>query len=128
VTHRTTRQLSAVLEAVRAERDHPTAQAVYKRVRRQIPAISRGTVYRNLRKLEVQQQVRSFRLADGPVLYDGVVVDHDHFVCERCGEVRDLEPLGSHRERRRELRDGGYVVDRETVTFYGTCPNCGCEH
>lgn len=119
---RTTRQLAAVLAAVRAEREHPTAQAIYQHVRRKMPAISRGTVYRNLSKLEREAQVRSLRLADGPVLYDGVVEDHDHFVCERCGKIRDLKPPEGRQPR--ELREDGYVVSRQTVMYYGVCPTC----
>ena len=122
MTGRTTKQLSAVLSAIRAERDHPTAQAIYDRVRRRIPTISRGTVYRNLGKLERDGQVRSFRLSGGPLLYDGVVRDHDHFVCERCGAIRDLKSE-SHRFQA-ELYADGYLVERQAVTYYGACPTC----
>lgn len=122
--HRTTRQLSAVLAAVRAERDHPTAQAVYERVRRRLPGISRGTVYRNLSKLQQERQVRTLRFADGPVHYDGMLANHDHFVCERCENIRDLETVAGRRDQRRELREAGYTVDRQSVTYYGLCPAC----
>ena len=124
MTGRTTRQLSAVLAAVRAERNHPTAQAIYQRVRRRLPTISRGTVYRNLGKLEREGQVRSVRLGDGPVLYDSVVEAHDHFVCERCGRIHDLEAAGLRRPQQRQLREDGYVVERQAVTYYGVCPTC----
>jgi Fe2+ or Zn2+ uptake regulation protein len=124
VIHRRTRQLSAVLAAVQAERDHPTAQAIYERVRQRMPTISRGTVYRNLNKLEQEKRVRSFRLAGGPVLYDGMATDHDHFVCQLCGSIRDLEGSRVHGERHRQLRRAGYVVERQSMTYYGLCPNC----
>ena len=117
----------AVLSAVRAERDHPSAQAIYERVRRDIPTISRGTVYRNLSKLEGERQVRSFRLADGPVLYDGVVNNHDHFVCERCGSITDLEGASATHESHRQLSSAGYLIERQTATYYGLCPDCGAQ-
>ena len=51
---RQTRQLLAVFDAVSAARDHPTAEEVCARVRRQWPRVSLGTVYRNLQKLAAQ--------------------------------------------------------------------------
>ena len=121
---RTTRQLAAVLEAVRAERDHPTAHAIYLRVRRQLPKISRGTVYRNLSKLNHERQIRIVRLAERPVRYDSVTEDHDHFVCEHCGAVRDLEPSGLRETQWQALAESGYAVDRQSITYYGACPPC----
>ena len=55
---RHTRQLAAILEAVSAAHDHPTAEQVYSRVRDRLPRVSLGTVYRNLQKLAEQQRVR----------------------------------------------------------------------
>jgi Fur family peroxide stress response transcriptional regulator len=117
--------LVAVLSAVRAERNHPTAQTIYERVRRHIPTISRGTVYRNLSKLAKERQIRCVRLAEGPMLYDGVVNHHDHFVCERCGSITDLEGASANREDPRLLREAGYLIERQTATYYGLCPRCG---
>jgi len=121
---RTTRQLAAVFEAVKGERNHPTAQEVYLRVRRELPQISRGTVYRNLSKLNDERRIRVVRLADRPVRYDAVIDDHDHFVCEHCGAVCDLEPSGRRETQRPELAESGYAVDRQSITYYGACPQC----
>lgn len=121
---RATRQLAAVLEAVREERDHPTAKDVYLRVRRRLPHISRGTVYRNLSKLNDERQIRIVRSAERPVRYDAVTEDHDHFVCENCGAVRDLEPSGRRETQRPELAESGYAVVRQSITYYGSCPQC----
>ena len=57
---RTTPQLAVVLDAVRnSGREHPTAEHIYDRVRRMLPSISLGTVYRNLQRLVQEGIVQS---------------------------------------------------------------------
>jgi Fur family peroxide stress response transcriptional regulator len=118
-----TRQLAAVLDAVRADRSHPTAHEVYQRVRHELPRISRGTVYRNLSKLHDERRIRVVHLAERPVRYDAVIEDHDHFVCDDCGAVHDIDASG-RQETRPQLTDSGYTIDRQSITYYGACPRC----
>jgi Fe2+ or Zn2+ uptake regulation protein len=122
--HRRTRQLAAVYEVVSAAHDHPTAETVHARVRRKLPHVSLGTVYRNLQKLAATQQVRMVQLADRAVRYDGMLEAHDHFLCERCGMVTDLVRRGRTRPDWSALRRAGYEVGGHTLTFYGCCPKC----
>jgi Fur family ferric uptake transcriptional regulator len=124
MTVRTTRQLGAVLEAVNLRRDHPTAQEVYARVRQRLPRISRGTVYRNLSKLQQQRQIRIVRLAGRPARYDAVVHEHDHFVCEGCSAVEDLVTGNGRHPGAVDLRASGYVLRRRSITYFGLCPRC----
>lgn len=122
---RRTPQLDAVFEIVRAASDHPTADTVYARVRRVMPAVSLGTVYRNLQKLAAERRVRALHMRDRVTRYDGMVADHDHFCCERCGVVHDIDPARSGRRRAPGSLGPGYVVHTEVVTVYGLCPDCG---
>ena len=121
---RRTRQLEAVLGTVRVAFDHPTAEQVFARVRHRIPRVSLGTVYRNLEKLAAEGEVRVLHLAGRQSRFDGRVAEHDHFVCDGCGGVSDLEatplrPLGSA-----HLEAEGYAVRSQTQTFFGVCPGC----
>ena len=124
MTPRRTRQLAAVHEVVRAAHDHPTAEEVCARVRRRLPRISLGTVYRNLQKLAAERELRIVHMADRPSRYDPMVQDHDHFVCETCGKVADLTPMSRVRPDRARLRAFGYEVRAQMVTLYGLCPQC----
>lgn len=121
---RSTRQLAAVLEAVRASHDHPTAQEVLRRVRRWLPRISRGTVYRNLKKLDRHCHVRAVRLHGQPTRYDAIVGDHDHFVCDRCRRVIDLPQVVARPRDVAALKCHGYVVRSRATVFSGVCPRC----
>ncbi len=121
---RRTRQLAAVEEIVNAAHDHPSAEEVHRRVRRKLPRVSLGTVYRNLQKLAGQQRIRVVQLADSAARYDGMLEEHDHFLCERCGAVSDLLRKHSPAPRVPDLGRAGYVVHRHALTYYGLCPKC----
>ncbi|MGD9763232.1 MAG: transcriptional repressor [Candidatus Binatia bacterium] len=120
---RTTRQLAAVHDVLAASTDHPTAEQVFQRVRRTLPNVSLGTVYRNLDKLREQGRLRVVRLAGGEAHYDAMLGEHDHFVCERCHAVRDL-PGGAVQPNRRGLQAAGCVVHWHTTAIYGLCAGC----
>jgi Fur family peroxide stress response transcriptional regulator len=49
---RKTKQKEAILRILKDTRSHPTADSIYEEVRKEIPHISKGTVYRNLRILQ----------------------------------------------------------------------------
>ncbi|MFN8641409.1 MAG: transcriptional repressor [Candidatus Binatia bacterium] len=123
MSQRATRQLAAVYDVLTAARDHPTADQVFRRVRDVLPRVSLGTIYRNLDKLREQGRLRVIRLASGEAHYDAMVAAHDHFVCERCHAVHDLqEPTPPAALPR--LRADGCVVHWQTTALYGLCGDC----
>ena len=82
-TQRYSQQRERIYEAVRATKEHPTAQMVYDTLKPEMPKLSLGTVYRNL-----QQMAEDGRLMelDGPVTrFDATVQPHTHLRCSRCG-------------------------------------------
>lgn len=124
MTRRRTPQLDAVYDAVAAERDHPTADMVHVRVRQVMPSVSLGTVYRNLQKLAAERRVRVLHLGNRVTRYDATLSDHDHFCCEGCGAVYDLEAAPRRRRPAAPAIGAGFAVRTEVVTFYGLCPPC----
>jgi Fe2+ or Zn2+ uptake regulation protein len=122
MSQRETRQLTAIFEVLRAAHDHPTADQVFRRVRDQVPRLSLGTVYRNLEKLREQGRLRVVRLASGEAHYDAMVEPHDHFVCEGCQSVLDLDPVAAPAAER--LTAAGCVVRWQTTALYGLCRAC----
>ncbi len=65
---------------------HPTASAVYNEVRKVIPNISLGTVYRNLAALSEEGVILSLSVGDGYEHFDGNSAPHAHLHCKRCGK------------------------------------------
>src|SRR5918996_1906122 len=80
-----------ILEAVRATDAHPSAFAVYRKVRRRLPRVSLATVYRNLRRLAAEGFLLERAGVDG-LRFDGNTSRHDHFTCLACRRVFDVPP------------------------------------
>lgn len=121
---RRTRQLTAIWDVLAGSSDHPTAEQVLERVRRDLPRVSLGTIYRNLEKLRSLGQVKVVHLAGGIARYDALDHPHDHFVCEQCDVVLDLEPCGDRVVDLSGLKQDGFLVRSQSVAVYGLCRSC----
>jgi Fe2+ or Zn2+ uptake regulation protein len=120
---RNTRQLAMVWQAIKDDKSHPTADQVYERVRRKLPNISLGTVYRNLQKLVASKKLQVLMLGRSQH-FDPLVQRHQHFICEVCDRVFDVL-LDSQREiRPAKLPEEGFTVTSHHLAFYGTCKGC----
>jgi len=120
---RNTRQRQLVLDAVRARRDHPSADQIYLAVRTQDGHISRGTVYRNLNLLEENGEILHVKVP-GVDRFDSRVDYHYHLLCTGCGAVCDA-PLPYHAELDRDLAGAtGFEISRHRTVFEGLCPAC----
>jgi Fur family ferric uptake transcriptional regulator len=87
---RQTRQRQLILETLRGLKSHPTADEVHHLVRRQMPAVSLGTVYRNLERLSADGLVQKIHGEGGSRRFDGDLSPHHHARCRRCGRLEDI--------------------------------------
>ena len=115
-----------VLEVVRGTDSHPTAASVHRLVRRQLPRVTLGTVYRNLRLLVAEGLVNEL---PGPhARFDGNLSDHHHFTCLRCGRIADVAgPMTEPHSRAlctRVAERSGFSVTHHRIEFFGRCPAC----
>ncbi len=120
---RSTRQLTVTLDVLAESTDHPTATQVLERVRCVMPRVSLGTVYRNLDKLRARGRVKVVRGVDRVARYDAMLADHDHFLCEACGGVIDLDPVPKQLDVT-VLERAGFVVRSRSVAVHGLCRTC----
>jgi Fur family ferric uptake transcriptional regulator len=121
---RITSQRRIILEELRQSRNHPTADEVYQAVRRRLPRISLGTVYRNLELLSQSGELVKIESAGGQRRFDGQDGFHHHVHCTVCGRVEDLylQPDPALEEKVQSL--SGYDVRGQRVEFRGVCPSC----
>ena len=125
---RMTRQRSIILETVRALSNHPTADDIYKRVRRKMPRISLGTVYRNLELLAQEGLIQRLNFGYNQNHFDMNTRKHYHIRCQKCGRLADV-PAGSVDVHSRAiLHQTGYRFLDLDVEFTGVCPQCQALH
>jgi Fe2+ or Zn2+ uptake regulation protein len=124
---RQTRQRRLVYEAVASTDAHPSAEWVYERVRREMPRVSLGTVYRNLQLLVAEGRLKAWSRGRA-TRYDADVRPHDHFVCRSCGLLLDIETAPEAISSEKRLRAGGHRIDSRILEFIGVCRDCRRRH
>ena len=124
---RNTPQRQVILEELRKVESHPTAVEVYALVRRSLPRISLGTIYRNLDRLAAAGQIRKLALSGSEARFDGRLDPHDHVRCVACGCVADVNGLADDVALRGLTEAGGYEVLGYRLEFEGICPKCKAE-
>jgi len=112
------------LEELRNVDTHPTAVELYEIVRRRMPKISLGTVYRNLDLLAEQGAIQKHSLGGAEARFDGVSEHHHHVRCIRCGRIDDLNGLPADLIRQQPKENGGYKILGHRLEFLGVCPHC----
>ena len=123
-TFRVTAQRRTILDELRRDHSHPTADEVYERVRRTLPRISLGTVYRNLELLAERGLIRRLDGTGSKRRYDGDTDAHYHVRCERCGRVDDVHTPPIQVPRRAVARASGYRITGHRLELTGLCPTC----
>ena len=119
-----TTQRRAVLRALAARMDHPTADQLYEHLQNEHPDMSRTTVYRVLDTLVGLGVVARVSHPGAAVRYDAITTRHHHLVCTECGAMRDLEaPALDALPVPKGMPPGFQVVDY-SVHFHGTCAAC----
>jgi Fe2+ or Zn2+ uptake regulation protein len=117
---RQTVQKQVIKDFLLATTSHPTAEKVYRAVKKKLPTISRGTVYRILNNLKEKGEVREIKLAVSH--FDGNVSYHAHFICQKCGRIFDIFNFPKKLKIKKHIKIG--KINNCEVYFYGLCRSC----
>jgi Fur family peroxide stress response transcriptional regulator len=123
---RHSKQREHIYRLVTSSKSHPSAEDVYSAVKEHIPAISLGTVYRNLRLLVEEGKLREVQV-DGSTVsrFDGMTEDHEHFICTGCGTILDILPSITADDYHRAAGSiqGGSIMSHK-LSYFGLCRSC----
>lgn len=105
---------------------HATNADIVKMLRLEYPGLSATTVHRVTQRLYEDGELRKGPKAlDGSVRYDGNVSVHDHFMCNMCGNVRDVSiPQACRSIIQCNLED---CTISGPLTVSGVCKKCSEE-
>lgn len=121
------RQRQAIMDFLCDRKDHPTADTVYRNIRKTIPSISLGTVYRNLNLLAEHGTIRRVRGIDGSEHFDADITDHQHFICRCCGIVEDIllpdRQMSAYIKQEAQKCFAG-KIETSDLYFLGLCCSC----
>jgi Fur family transcriptional regulator, peroxide stress response regulator len=119
---RCTAQRYAVMAFLMQQNNHPTAVEIFEAVNRVDPLSSRATTYNNLRDLVQAGLVREVAVEGRAARFDATGLRHNHFICDRCGNVEDIEWYDLPKPATASL--GRRIVRECELIFRGLCTKC----
>jgi len=122
-----TPQRIAIVRLFADDASHPTAQALFERLRPEYPSMSFATVYNTLDALASAGLSGTLRLGSA-ARFDPNTSPHHHAVCDACGAVldlpaRSLAPREASSSRVGEIAPGFRVRTVERI-YRGLCAAC----
>ena len=123
--YRLTPQRLMVVKAVEEADSHISVEEIYLQIRARYPHMNISTVYRTLELLSELGLVTETDMGDGRVRYHSIGKGHHHhLVCQKCGEIIDVEEsmLSPLRDEIRQRY--GFKVDMKHLAFFGLCAKC----
>jgi Fur family peroxide stress response transcriptional regulator len=123
---RCTPQRYAVMAFLTERPRHATAAEIFEAVNRLDPRSSRATTYNNLRDLLRVGLVREVAVEGRAARYDAKGMRHHHFICDRCGNVEDVEWYDVPKPASGSL--GRRILRECELIFRGLCAKCAPRH
>ena len=121
---RLTHQRLEVVREIAGTDEHPDVESIYRGVRDRVPTISLDTVYRTLAALTDLGLIARVTATSGPARYDANTLRHHHFVCTRCGLVRDVVNPDLDAVRAIDQTAAFGTVESVEVQLRGVCRGC----
>lgn len=118
-----TRQRLEIIEVLSRDRGHPSARAIFHKVRQKVPSVSLSTVYYTLNLFKKDGSLKELEFYDMENRYESNVTDHLDLICLGCGKIVDYVeevPIPIERVERKT----GFAVDRIRFEYYGYCKKC----
>lgn len=117
-----TRQRDAIWDVIDASERPLTAQAICDQASKAVESLGMATVYRTLKQLVEEGQVRHIELAGAQPHYESTARHHHHFfLCEQCRQIFDV--MGCLRGIP-SLLPAGCRMKRHEIVIYGDCAAC----
>ncbi len=120
---RNTSQKTKILEYLRSVKTHPTAEKVYNAVKKDLPAVSLATVYRNLNILADEGIITRLEI-NKELHFDGDISCHQHCVCKSCGKIIDIFNKEVAKCAMKKLTTKEFSPECINIIIYGRCKRC----
>lgn len=123
MTKRNTIQKEVVAKIVKEACNHPTAEMILAEAKKEVPNLSLGTVYRILKDMASEGEIREVACKDAPSRFDKTTMNHGHFQCIECGKLEDVF-FNFERIDKSIVDFGDDLVLESQLYFRGICKDC----
>lgn len=110
-----------IYEFLMGTKAHPTVDVIYKALVKDIPTLSKTTVYNTLNLFIENRIAQLITIEENETRYDADTSLHGHFKCTACGHVLDFHV---DRELLNPVELEGYKVEEQHLYFKGLCAEC----
>jgi Fur family transcriptional regulator, peroxide stress response regulator len=110
-----------ILEYLVTQKCHPTVDRIFNDLIKEIPTLSKATIYNTLNLLVESKLARVVTIEDNETRYDTMMSNHGHFKCETCSRIFDFT-INIDDFMDDELIE--YRINEKNVYFKGVCPEC----
>ena len=110
----------AIFRYLQKHKTHPTVDNIYKTLSKELPTLSKMTVYNSL-KLFIEQNLVKELVLENQKHYDLIAKPHAHFKCDVCDTIYDIEIAPPSLD---DKYKEDYKVDGAQLLYHGTCKQC----
>jgi Fe2+ or Zn2+ uptake regulation protein len=119
-----TKQREVVLQVIRDEPEHLTANEVFDKAKQLLPSISFATVYNSLHYLKDAGHIAEISFGNGASRFDSKLTRHDHAICTKCGKLVDMELDLPAELVSLAAEYSKFKPESLELTLRGLCPEC----
>jgi len=117
-------QRESILNVVLNSDNHPTADYIYSKLKKNYPGLSLGTVYRNLSLLSEKGLIQKISIPNHSDKFDKKLYQHAHMICDACGEVYDIDIDPIYNIISNISDQNNMLIKSYNITFNGICNKC----
>lgn len=118
------KQREIILDTLKSNVVHPTAEYLYSILKVKEPNISLATLYRNLNQLSDNGIIKKIDGLEAPSHFDHNTHDHYHFICNECKRVFDVSSDVAPDLVNKTEEETGFTILNHDVVFNGLCCEC----
>jgi Fur family transcriptional regulator, peroxide stress response regulator len=117
-----TPQRLAILKYLDGNKDHPSAENIYKAVSKEFPMMSFATVYNTLETLKKRGSVQELTIDPQKKRFDHNPKPHHHLICIDCKKIVDVH--NEFQLNGPKIEDEDFEIIGNHIEFYGLCSQC----
>jgi len=120
-----THQRIRIMEYLMEQDKHPTVEEIYQEMVKEIPTLSKTTVYNSIEKFVEKGLVEELTITGRENHYSVENKEHCHFFCRKCKNIYDIMiDQNKKRGNNNFLTEEGHKIEESHRYFKGICQNC----
>ncbi len=122
VPFKLTPQRMAILKYLDGNKEHPSAEDIFKGVSKKFPTMSFATVYNTLEVLKKRGQIAELNFDPFKKRFDPNPEPHHHIICLGCQKILDVNKKFAIDPP--QMEGGKFEIIGSHIEFYGFCSKC----